>query len=231
MDQSEHLLEQFTRERKREGLLAVAVTVVLLLSWGVIIAVGWRAYGRSIEAKRVAETEATRATVRRDAMLAEVARLERQSKGLQLEIASRTTLISKCIQASAVGETPSVAKSKTNALIAASTGDPKHPVPPRVYILIPEESLRAKAKSVAAGLQDAGYIVPSIERVTDNPRMTTLKYFESDEVAAKESPDLVTLLDRLGLKVRTASMGPEPTTIDFRPRHFELWFSNTPTTH
>jgi hypothetical protein len=187
---------------------------------------GWREYTRASYAKQRAESEATLAERRRDAALTRVSQLDAEIARRKAEIANLAKVASSYAATDAKGSTLRAAKGSTDKRIAAVTGGDPQAIPPRVYICIPNERFRERAKHVASRLQQAGYIVPFIELVRDDPLATTLKYFSSDTLAADETTKVATLLAEAGVTVRVRPMEPEETTTDFRPRHYELWFSS-----
>lgn len=96
-------------------------------------------------------------------------------------------------------------------------------ITPRVYLHIVAEHQRSAARAVQRVLEDAGFVVPGIERVTAGPRRSELRFFSSAEadgadrirgLVADAGPTLVVR----DLSARYAS------SASIRPGHYEIWF-------
>jgi hypothetical protein len=100
-------------------------------------------------------------------------------------------------------------------------------IPARIYFHIRDESMRQEASEDAKRLQAKlgdDFIVPGIERVSNGPSKTELRYFrESDK---DESGHIVAALKDSGVDGVTLHYvhGYESST-GIRPRHYELWYA------
>ena len=106
----------------------------------------------------------------------------------------------------------------------AEIPNPNH-IPPRVYIQIGREEQRKSAGEVARRLQARGFLAPGVENVREKaPRVTQLRYYQTDEVAQADLRSLMEFFRSLGVKldkpVLIKGSGKE------RPRHYEIWFGN-----
>ncbi len=96
-------------------------------------------------------------------------------------------------------------------------------LPPRVYIHIRDNQQRDTATQIKKGLQNAGYVVPGIQLVSDAQVGNQLRYFRDED-----QTDANNIINSLGdLKLANVAAirvkGYENSTL-VRARHFELWF-------
>ncbi len=99
------------------------------------------------------------------------------------------------------------------------------PVQARVYLHIVDESQRAAARGVQRTLEEAGFVVPGIERVAAGPSPSEVRYFRSAEREDAERIQQVVLSSsptRLAIRDLSARYG---TSSAIRPRTYEVWFS------
>jgi len=96
-------------------------------------------------------------------------------------------------------------------------------VTPRIYIHIVEESQRQAAKAIQQKLEQAGFEVPGIERVSAGPRRSELRYFKSDDRDGAERIRQVVDDQGTALDVRDLTAAYGAST---RPGHYEIWFGS-----
>lgn len=107
--------------------------------------------------------------------------------------------------------------------IARTSGEKR--IAARIYIQIGDEDQRQRAIEAVNILQGKGYIVPGIENVGGKakiPRVSEIRYYQSDEVAQQDVKDIVATLDSIGVNIRVPDKPLESSSV--RPRHYELWF-------
>lgn len=119
------------------------------------------------------------------------------------------------------GESPEVRKVASEV---AEEADARSKLLPRIYIHIRAEEDRAHCAAVAAKLEQAGFVVPGIERLVDRgPDSSQVRYFrKSEESGARRIADI---LKAAGVDVRLAYVGGYEESDKIRPGHYELWFA------
>lgn len=99
-------------------------------------------------------------------------------------------------------------------------------IAPRVYIHIKDKSQEAKAKTIAAKLEEKGYIVPGIEIVgKTSPKNDQLRYFQQTDLEKKDIQQLFTIFQAISLEVKTEFISGYEKSKQIRPRHYELWLA------
>jgi len=112
-----------------------------------------------------------------------------------------------------VVERAAVASATDSALKAAE-------VQPLVYLHITDEAQMPRAQALADKLRERGYVVPSIEDVSEQPNLpenNELRLFSGSE--QKDQEDLVALLGAEGIQSQLVS-----SKVVTRPRQYEFWF-------
>lgn len=96
----------------------------------------------------------------------------------------------------------------------------------RVYIHIKDKSQEAKAKTIAAKLEEKGYIVPGIEIVGKNsPKNDQLRYFQQTDLEKEDIQQLSTIFQAISLEVKAEFISGYEKSKQIRPRHYELWLA------
>ena len=102
--------------------------------------------------------------------------------------------------------------------------DPEQ-ISPRIYIHVTTSENETRARAVARQLQQAGFIVPSIQRVAAVPSTPQLRYFRPADVKDAERAITVIRQQIPSLKaVEFENQDLTRKTSAIRPRHLELWF-------
>ena len=96
-----------------------------------------------------------------------------------------------------------------------------HPV---LYLHITNETQRARAQDIANALQNSGYIVPGIQRVSTVLTKTDIRYFHKQDAAKADV--IGTDLQRLGIAVVRPRLMPGYETKVPRGQ-YEIWFANS----
>jgi len=96
-------------------------------------------------------------------------------------------------------------------------------VKPRVYIHIVEENQRAGARRIQRQLEAGGFVVPGIQRVSQGPRTSVVRYFKENERAGADRVRDIVAAAGVSLTVsdlsrRFGSSGA------IRASHYEIWF-------
>jgi hypothetical protein len=146
-------------------------------------------------------------------VIVEIAKDDKSSdvSGAATEAAAKTTEVTTV---SSTGKTEVVQSTAQESLAK---------LPPRVYIHVRNEDQRSKAEQLAARLQEAGFLVPGIQKVATGPNNSELRFFAGSEQA--DTDVLIKTLAELGLKVNPVDLSNrfKNSTSSIRPRHYELW--------
>ncbi|MCW3107022.1 MAG: hypothetical protein JWQ09_1528 [Segetibacter sp.] len=100
-------------------------------------------------------------------------------------------------------------------------------LPPRIYLQIANADQRPKAKAVEAKLEANGFVIPGIEnvgKIAHMPPITEVRYYRDEEKS--EATSLIGLLQKEGIEVNSTPQKVRSGG-EARPRHYELWFSNS----
>lgn len=148
-------------------------------------------------------------------------------------------LISTLTRIGAESEKSDIARSATQAVLAAAKNDAEvqqavkkafERSPARLYFHIPRENLRSDAVKIANQFLSAGspdpenVIVPGIE-LRPGPQKNELRYFKSNE--RNEAEAIIRRLSSAGLDAALVDLsGKYENSQGIRPRHFELWIGS-----
>ena len=116
---------------------------------------------------------------------------------------------------------------RTQAIVEAAVSGIRDPeqISPRIYIHVTTSENETRARAVARQLQQAGFIVPSIQRVAAVPSTPQLRYFRPADVKDAERAITVIRQQIPSLKaVEFENQDLTRKTSAIRPRHLELWF-------
>jgi hypothetical protein len=92
---------------------------------------------------------------------------------------------------------------------------------PRVYLHIRDESQRAAAVTIQQRLEQAGYDVPSIQRLDVGPLSSELRYFFQNDRALAQTIAGAIAVPNLAVK----QIGGYESSGKIRAQHFELWLA------
>ncbi|MEX6687981.1 hypothetical protein QTN47_10775 [Danxiaibacter flavus] len=102
-------------------------------------------------------------------------------------------------------------------------------LPPRVYIQIANDSQMDLAKVLQATLRKENFIAPGVENVgrkgADIPNAIEVRYFRAEEMA--EAQRIISIIKSMNMGLRVNESPQLATDNDARPRHYEVWFSNS----
>jgi hypothetical protein len=92
---------------------------------------------------------------------------------------------------------------------------------PRIYIQIRDENQRPSAVQIEKALEAKGFVVPGIEKVSNGPNQSEVRFFRKDEDALARS-----VLSALPISGATAKyVGGYEYSQGIRPLHTELWLA------
>ena len=213
-------------------LTTVLTRIQLLMIVGSVAAVGFLVWqvGPLLKQRDELKGEIKTATAQLGAVKTELQALESQRKTLQDDIAKLKSdnrmletdrnVLSKSLLDSGGG-------GRTQAIVEAAVSGIRDPeqISPRIYVHVTTTENEKRAREVARELQQAGFIVPSIQRVTAVPSTPQLRYFRPADL--KDAQRAISAIgERItGIKAvefRDPDLTRKPTAM--RPRHLELWF-------
>jgi cell division protein FtsB len=171
-----------------------------------------RAETVALESQREALGAQTRSlAAERDQLNTEIARLNADRAVLS---ASMRTLSAGSDRAVSVVESAVAARAD------------RRPLSPRVYVHVASEPSAERAGAVVRDLEQAGFIVPSVQRVRAVPSNPQLRFFstEDKDVAQKAFDIIKTAVPRLELRSFDERDTPGTRRQALRPGHLELWF-------
>jgi hypothetical protein len=233
--------------RSRYRSVAAVALLILVLAGGIIAWLQWRNSQELSKVEQIAEKESEQndklnAVVEAQAENQQSLRVladlnsddpQRQSEAIVSvkQLASEGKLTSDLlptIKETIKRKAPTDATATLNFIDSAveaarskPTDDTK--LPPRVYIHIRDNQQRDIATQIKKGLQNAGYVVPGIQLVSDTQVGNQLRYFRDEDQA--DAYNIINSLGDLKLAnvVAVRVKGYEKSTL-IRSRHFELWF-------
>jgi cell division protein FtsB len=157
------------------------------------------------------QTEKRALEAERDRLRSEVARLN-----------ADRSLLSASVRTLSSGSDRAVEAVESAAAATAERG----PLSPRVYVHVASEASAQRAGTLVKNLEDAGFIVPSVERVRAVPAKPQLRFFSAgDKKTAQHAFDIVRrVIPGLELRSFEPSDVPGVRRQALRPGHLELWF-------
>jgi cell division protein FtsB len=93
---------------------------------------------------------------------------------------------------------------------------------PRLYIQVATAENEALANRLRPKLEQAGFLVPRVERLPSMPRTPQVRYFHAEDEAYAQRVVNLIAGDLPGVQV--ASFTSAPASARMRPHHLELWF-------
>jgi hypothetical protein len=216
--------DQTARRIRIAALMQVAVIVIIGALTVYLSAQIARLSRQRVELRRTLTSESAQLTsVReehdrlvkeREALVEQKAKLQSQIQALQdRNLALRADLTTSQAAVNILEATQPTATKRAFA-VAEET--------PRVYIQVATVENERIANGMRKGIQDAGFLVPKVERVAAVPRAAEVRYFRpADEQAARRLLAVV----RRTLPDAKLVLFAEGTKADvMRAHHMELWF-------
>jgi len=205
-----------------------------------VVFIGLAAY--SATRLHAINTEIAQATQKRDALQRQAAESQKKAEELQSQAVALQSQVAEIQKkAEELKKTEEALKVSVNFLesvlgrvakenkrvveraavaSATDTGLRAEQVQPLVYLHITAESQMPRAQALADKLRERGYVVPSIEDVSEQPNLpenNELRLFSGSE--QKDQEDLVALLGAEGIQSKLVS-----SKVVTRPRQYEFWF-------
>jgi chromosome segregation ATPase len=150
-----------------------------------------------------------RLTGEREQLQKELAELEERRVQLQAEISVLNGTLGYIRKASP--KTAEDAESRAQTVARA-----------RVYIQVESDQNARVADELSRQLQQAGFVVPRIERVKAVPRQPQIRYFSSESKA--EAERVLAIVRRQLPNASVVLFTPYDTPAGTRGNHLELWF-------
>jgi len=216
MKEQAEIISQLSR-LERSSRRTLPFLFIGLLS--VIIALFFAA--RDLDQKDQVETAAANAELNLSTLRAEVELLNHDLQSAEhntMTVEERESAIQKA-SAKASYIQQSIEKAQTELAEATPVS-----LKPRVYFHISTEKQRTYAATLAKSIAESDtVIVPGIQRVSQAPNRTELRYFRPAEKSEAEA--IATTLRNQGLKVDAKLIPGYETSTAIRPRHYELWIA------
>lgn len=139
------------------------------------------------------------------------------------EIEDKVALLGE-LYATMAQENPDLARSATASVLDANPEAAR--VLPRVYIHIRREDQRERAAALGRALEEAGFVVPGIERLVDiGPNESELRYFRQLDAEMADAEFAAATLRAAGLPIDAKFVAGFEDSTQIRARHYELWLA------
>jgi hypothetical protein len=219
------------RDTSTSGLTTFLIRIQVLLIVGSVLAVAYLAtrVGPLLQQRDELNRQIQQGSDQLERLKKEVGEMEAQRGQLQADIArlkneNQVLETDRNVLSKSLLDTGG---NRTQAIVEAAVSTIRDPekISPRIYIHVASSENYERARAAVEALQQAGFIVPSIQRVADVPRTPQLRYFRPADV--KDAERAISVIGQRIPGLRAVAFGDQDLTrktTAMRPRHLELWF-------